>query len=41
MDIVNILGLGLCVIAIVMLMAAYSKKKTKLFKARRAEKRGL
>lgn len=41
MDFVNVTGLGLCVIAIVMLMAAYSKKRTKAYKARRAEKKGL
>jgi hypothetical protein len=41
MGIMNLSGLGLCMIAIVMLMAAFSKKKSKAFKARRAEKRGL
>lgn len=41
MDFVNISGLGLCILAIVMLIAAYSKKRTKAYKARRAEKKGL
>ncbi len=39
--IIHYAGLGLCVLAIVMLMAAYSKKRTKAYKARRAAKKGL
>jgi hypothetical protein len=39
-SIVNYAGLGVCFIAIVMLFAAYSKVKTKAYKARRAARKG-
>ena len=41
MDIMNISGLGLCALAIIMLMAAFTKGKKNEHKARRAAKKGL
>jgi len=38
--IVNYAGLGLCVLAVIMLLAAFMKGKKNDYKARRAAKRG-
>lgn len=40
-SIMNLSGIGLCILAVVMLLAAYLKNQKNDYKARRAAKKGL